>query len=265
MCIKSWGWESLPIPNFLYIYIYIYIFLWYTIAFICVVINFVVKNCFLIFIQLRACNTASFFHAYKHIIYFTRFLFAFWILICNLFRICRFSPPDLAQRIREFSLRDANPTGKKFPYHFLDAASCTEANNIIQADRFFSIKQDALSKNLRWEARFVYLNPPSSQVARVFAPAFVTKMLSEYALHSFHEGIMLVRASTDSLWFQSQILGRQDLHVLFLKTLRFVPRDVAKRQKRSKDTQGRALVYVGKNCTKQDFQDFFANFHSVKS
>ncbi len=173
----------------------------------------------------------------------------------------RFTPHALANQIRKFAKRD----GDSLAGIYLDAASCVEADAIIRADRFFSKEVNALDDGLRWQASFVYLNPPSSQQEKIVAADFINKMFSEYELGSFSEGVMLVRASTDANWFRP-IHGKDYVHIMYLKTLKFIASEDLKKelqQKASKDSQARVLLYVGKRCSFAEFKSFFCSFHNM--
>jgi DNA N-6-adenine-methyltransferase (Dam) len=78
----------------------------------------------------------------------------------------------------------------------LDPASCRDANEIVQAENFFTKKDDGLTKP--WHGR-VWLNPPYGRLPG----AFVSKFIDEFAVQRVTAGILLVNAHcTDTEWFQ---------------------------------------------------------------
>lgn len=84
----------------------------------------------------------------------------------------------------------------------LDPASCVFANDIVKARRYFAKEDDGL--NLIWRARSVWLNPPYGR-----GPGHVSnqqlwseKLIAEYNAGRVQQGIMLVNAVTDRVWFQ---------------------------------------------------------------
>ena len=47
----------------------------------------------------------------------------------------------------------------------LDPASCELANKVVQADRFYSVEDDALNMlNQKWKSRSLFLNPPGGLI-----------------------------------------------------------------------------------------------------
>jgi phage N-6-adenine-methyltransferase len=77
----------------------------------------------------------------------------------------------------------------------LDPASCEAAQAVVQATRFYAKADDGLRQP--WHGR-VWLNPPYS-----LADVFVDKLLTEYESGRVEQAVLLVNASTDTLWFQT--------------------------------------------------------------
>ena len=79
----------------------------------------------------------------------------------------------------------------------LDPASNAEANKIVKAKKYFSEKNNGLSK--RWVGR-VWLNPPYS---RDLMGPFVEKLIESYKSGSVPAAIMVSHNNTDTGWFHS--------------------------------------------------------------
>lgn len=77
----------------------------------------------------------------------------------------------------------------------LDPASCEAANETVQAARFFSKEDDALTQ--AWHGR-IWLNPPYS---RPLINHFVAKLISEYETGNVTEAVILTNNSSDTGWF----------------------------------------------------------------
>lgn len=67
----------------------------------------------------------------------------------------------------------------------LDPASCTQANEIVKAERFYSVRDDGLKQE--WFGR-IWLNPPYGR----FAPRFVTRFGELFEAGSIEQGILLL-------------------------------------------------------------------------
>jgi phage N-6-adenine-methyltransferase len=77
----------------------------------------------------------------------------------------------------------------------LDPASCETAQVVVQATRFYAKADDGLRKP--WHGR-VWVNPPYSLV-----DVFAEKLLTECDSGRVEQAVMLVNASTDTVWFQT--------------------------------------------------------------
>ena len=77
----------------------------------------------------------------------------------------------------------------------LDPASCSAANIIVQAETFYTVKEDGLRQP--WFGR-VWLNPPYSK----FAPRFVDRFAEQFRAGAVSQGVVLLAThhlTTD--WF----------------------------------------------------------------
>jgi DNA N-6-adenine-methyltransferase Dam len=86
----------------------------------------------------------------------------------------------------------------------LDPASCPEANKVVRAGKFFTAKDDGLTRP--WRGR-VFLNPPYCGLAG----RFVDKLAAELQAGNIKAAIVLVNGyHTDMPWFRP-LLGRSAL------------------------------------------------------
>jgi len=79
----------------------------------------------------------------------------------------------------------------------LDPASCEAANEVVRADRFYSVRDDGLCQP--WFGK-VWLNPPYGR----YAPKFVDRFAKAFAEGSVEQGVLLLAThhlTTD--WFSS--------------------------------------------------------------
>lgn len=78
----------------------------------------------------------------------------------------------------------------------LDPASCAEANQTVQAARYFTEADDGLAQE--WKGR-VWLNPPYGRMAG----GFIARLASQYEAGHVSAAVTLVSASAPSTsWFQ---------------------------------------------------------------
>ena len=102
----------------------------------------------------------------------------------------RYTPPEVIQAVKSV-----------LGYIDLDAASCEQANRVMGASRYFDIRDNAL--NQKWIADTVFCNPPYGKVQnKSQAGIFLQKMIDEYRLGHFKQGIILVNACPSSAWFK---------------------------------------------------------------
>lgn len=79
----------------------------------------------------------------------------------------------------------------------LDPASCPEANAVVKARRYYTIKQDGLRR--RWRARTLFLNCPYK---RGVLP-WVDKLLRSFDAGDVLEAIALFNMRSSSRWFHA--------------------------------------------------------------
>ena len=118
----------------------------------------------------------------------------------------------------------------------LDPASSDKANTIVKAGRYYTEADDGLSQS--WEADSVYINPPYS---RGCVKAFMEKMVSEFRIGSFPQGIALVNNGTETGWFQDAAAACSA--VCFPRTrVKYLTADLSKS---NSPLQGQAILYFG--------------------
>jgi len=117
----------------------------------------------------------------------------------------------------------------------LDPASCAVANEIVCADKFYTIDDNGLEEP--WSGR-VWLNPPySGTLVREFAE----KILLE--IPNCEQIVVLVNNATETGWFQS--LLREAKSVCFLEgRVKFLGED---KEPKNTPLQGQAVLYFGDN------------------
>ena len=115
----------------------------------------------------------------------------------------------------------------------LDPASSLEANETVEAARFFTEDEDGLAQP--WKGR-VWLNPPYGGNARLF----VERLIREYEVGNVTAAITLVNSHpTETAWFQQ----------LFRHTICFVRGRIdfggPSREVSTNSTHGSAIAYLG--------------------
>lgn len=125
----------------------------------------------------------------------------------------------------------------------LDAASSVESNTIIQANRIFTVDDDALTKD--WIAENVFLNPPYGKVGNASkAGLFAQKAIAEYSKGHFKEGIILLHSRFGYGWFES--LMDTMVSATLKERLRFIDPKTLKPAAQAKTSQ--TLFYLGKDA-----------------
>ena len=118
----------------------------------------------------------------------------------------------------------------------LDPASSAEANMTVQADNFYTEKEDGLKQE--WYGN-VWLNPPYSQ-----ASDFVDKLLSS----DITQVIALLNNATETAWFARMVRSEKAL-VFHTGRMRF--NCPAKENQQTNATmQGQVFVYFGPTAEK---------------
>jgi ParB family transcriptional regulator, chromosome partitioning protein len=145
----------------------------------------------------------------------------------------------------------------------LDPASCAEANEIIQARRYYTRDQDGLKQS--WCAQNVYLNPPygttgltdhkrSAHSGKANIRLFLDKLLAEWQAGMIGQAIVLVRADPSAQWFSP----------LWQFPVCFVPGDIrfhAPGGKLAKHRFGSCFVYLGSRV--EEFSEVFREYGNV--
>lgn len=132
----------------------------------------------------------------------------------------------------------------------LDPASSAVANDVVQAETFYTVKDDGLIQE--WRGK-VWMNPPySSDVIGRFAD----KIASHYDAGDIDEAIVLVNNATETAWFQR--MARSAECICFPRSrIRFWSPDGTP----GAPLQGQALIYLGGYGTK--FRAAFSSFGIV--
>jgi len=82
----------------------------------------------------------------------------------------------------------------------LDVASCEEANQTIQATRYYTAENDGLQHS--WHARTLWMNCPYGKTGNKSNQEIWTcKLIAEYEKGNVQEALILVNAATDTNWF----------------------------------------------------------------
>lgn len=151
--------------------------------------------------------------------------------------------------------RYVKPVHEVLGFIGLDPASSEEANKTVKAIRYFDEKDDGLSQS--WISNTVFLNPPYGRGHdnKSRQEIWVNKLLIEFSLKNFQQGILLVNSSTSEKWFQP----------LFQFVICFTNHRIHfdRMAPKSRPTKGNAFVYMGHN--KQKFCKVFSAFGSCVS
>jgi hypothetical protein len=129
----------------------------------------------------------------------------------------------------------------------LDPASCARAQKTVQANRYFTEKEDGLAQ--AWAGR-VFLNPPYT--ARI-VNLWIKKLIEQ--LPNIEGAILLTNDNTDTEWFCQAI--EACTAVCFVGRIHFHTADGAETQ----PTNGQAIFYFGKKL--KSFAKEFAGLGPV--
>jgi ParB family chromosome partitioning protein len=124
----------------------------------------------------------------------------------------------------------------------LDPASCKAANDVVRAERFYTSKQDGLTK--QWKGR-VWMNPPYS---RDLCAKFAAKFAEHLESGEITEGCVLVNNATETAWLQS-LLKRSAAVCLIAGRVRFCDKSG---NRANSPLQGQVLMYFGPSA--KEFQ-----------
>lgn len=119
----------------------------------------------------------------------------------------------------------------------VDPASTAAANEIVKADRFYSLDDNGLVAD--WYGN-VWMNPPYAQPA---VSMFSAKLVEQWECGNVQSAIVLINNATETVWFQS--LVRCACAVCFpLARVRFWQPGGAT----GAPLQGQAVLYLGKDA-----------------
>ena len=119
----------------------------------------------------------------------------------------------------------------------LDPASSATANEVVGAEKYYTIEDDGLSQ--KWFGR-VFLNPPYAQP---FMAEFADAVAEKYAGGEIEEACVLVNNATETAWFQ-RMANTSNAVCLISGRVKFLNEklEVAKTP-----LQGQVVLYFGKN------------------
>ena len=130
----------------------------------------------------------------------------------------------------------------------LDPASCKVANKQVKAAKFFTVEQDALSRD--WSGR-VWLNPPYSQPA---ISDFAKKLVAEWQSGRIAQAVVLVNNATETAWFQHML---KEVSAVCLKSGRIKFLDETGSPANT-PLQGQVFLYFGQNT--EAFKEEFSQY-----
>lgn len=140
----------------------------------------------------------------------------------------------------------------------LDPASSEKANEIVDAEKIYTIETDGLAHQDEWEGR-VFLNPPYGKTARKSNQDIWTSAL----LRAYHKGLVkeaiaLVNAVPDRNWFKPL----WDFPICFCyDRIKFLDENLVPQ---TSPTHPNAFVYLPSHYDEElATEDFFAKFSSI--
>jgi len=126
-------------------------------------------------------------------------------------------------------------------YIDLDPCSCSKANEIVGARKFWSPEYGHDALKSEWHAKNVFLNPPYGKIGNESqAGLLCAHLVKQYWSESVGEAIILVNSCTGATWFQP----------LFDWTICFVDhriRYISPNGKKNQPTKDNVFVYLGPN------------------
>lgn len=118
----------------------------------------------------------------------------------------------------------------------LDPASSAAANEMVQAERFYSAVENGLEQP--WSGR-VWMNPPYSSD---LVGLFTAKLVKHWAAGDLDQAIMLVNNATETAWFQ-HLLNACSVVMFPRGRVRFLKAD----SEEGAPLQGQAVFYFGQH------------------
>lgn len=125
----------------------------------------------------------------------------------------------------------------------LDPASCSLANKIVKAKKFYSERDNGLNKD--WHGK-VFLNPP---FAHPIVEHFADKLLQSYVSGTVKQAVWLSNACVDVKWWHA--LAGSGMICFHLGRIKFYGAD----DELQPPTLGQSIIYLG-NCRSQFFRIF---------
>lgn len=132
----------------------------------------------------------------------------------------------------------------------LDPASTAEANEVVDAGRFYTEEDDGLTRP--WDGR-VWLNPPYAQP---LIERFCARLVRSFRARQVAEACVLVNNATETTWFQG-LLDHCDGICFPRGRVRFWAPG-----KEAAPLQGQAVLYFGPNA--EAFKSHFLQFGAVR-
>jgi hypothetical protein len=131
----------------------------------------------------------------------------------------------------------------------LDPASSLLSNEVVRAERIYTIDDDGLSQP--WLTSTMFLNPPYGRLnGKSQAGVWSQRLITEYKAGNVREAVLLVNASTSESWFQPLL----DFPICFTNhRIRFCGPD----GNSNSPTKGNAFIYFGNNTAR--FAAIFEN------
>src|SRR5689334_4639149 len=84
----------------------------------------------------------------------------------------------------------------------LDPASCAKAQRTVKATKYYSLERGENGLMLPWPGR-LWVNPPYCKVSgKSNQEIWSSRLISQYVAGITTEAILLVNASTETVWFQ---------------------------------------------------------------
>jgi phage N-6-adenine-methyltransferase len=129
----------------------------------------------------------------------------------------------------------------------LDPCSTTQANEIIQADEYFTKEENGLLQE--WHGR-VWMHPPYTNM---LIERFIRKMLLSYKDGEVEEAVILTNNATETAWFR-KVVNVAPCMVFVTGRIDFINPEGGI----MKPLLGQVVIYLGKDPVK--FMNVFSKF-----